>query len=463
MQGKLGKFDAFMILICGLMFADAIASNSSAGVPSITWWLILGLLYMIPSGFIIGELSGAFPGEGGIFVWISEGLGPKWAARTSWLFFCCGLFIPVSSFVMCSDILFTLFYPAAPFVARVAVALVFVWLMALVCMRPMSESKWVVNIAGLVKIAIFALALVAGIAYLAKGNAIANDISLATLTPTLDQSLMFLPIIVYCCTGMELASASAEQLDNPSKMLPKVIIGVAVTAVVLNVLANLGMLMVLPVDGIDLDLGILDLFLVGFGSSTFYYIAGIAFLFAVFAQCVTWLVGGNRGTAESAKEGELPAFLGKETKGHQPIGAIITTCAASTIMLILYAFMADTAADLFFSLLSCGVIGSLIPYVFMLIAYQRLKRRGAMDGYVGFKAPAGFALSWVCQIVQVVTLLLMIYIPGHGWNPDVITNVGGAAFMLITGELAIRYANAKAKLQDAAAPSPQLDEEAVEG
>ena len=54
MQGKLGKFDAFMILICGLMFADAIASNSSAGVPSITWWLILGLLYMIPSGFIIG-------------------------------------------------------------------------------------------------------------------------------------------------------------------------------------------------------------------------------------------------------------------------------------------------------------------------------------------------------------------------------------------------------------------------
>ena len=100
MQGKLGKFDAFMILICGLMFADAIASNSSAGVPSITWWLILGLLYMIPSGFIIGELSGAFPGEGGIFVWISEGLGPKWAARTSWLFFCCGLFIPGSAFVM---------------------------------------------------------------------------------------------------------------------------------------------------------------------------------------------------------------------------------------------------------------------------------------------------------------------------------------------------------------------------
>lgn len=443
---KMGKFDAFMLLICGIMFADAIASNSSAGVASVTWWLILGLLYMIPSGFIIGELSGAFPGEGGIFVWISEGLGPKWAARTSWLFFACGLFIPVSSFVMCSDILFTLFYPAAPFVVRIVVAIVLVWVLAWVTTRPMADSKWVVNIAGMVKIAIFALALVAGIYYLAKGNAIANDISLEALTPSFDQGLMFLPIILYCCTGMELASASAEQFDNPAKILPKVIIGIAVLAVVLNVCANLGMLMVLPLDSIDLDLGILDLFLVAFGSYEFYYVMGALFLFAVFVQCVTWLVGGNRGTCESAKAGELPAFLGKETKGQQPLGAILTSCIAGTVLLIVYALFADTAADLFFSLLSCGVIGSLLPYVLMLVAYQRLKRRGAMNDYQGFKAPAGVVLSWVCQIIQVATLLLMIYIPGHGWNPDVITNVGGAILMIVTGEIAIWFAGRKKTL-----------------
>lgn len=440
MEQKLGRFDAFMLLICGIMFADAIASNSSAGVTSITWWVILGVLFMIPTGLIIGELSGAYPGEGGIFVWIAEGLGPKWAARTGWLFFACGLFIPVSSFVMCSDVMFTLFYPDASLLVRIAVAIVLIWVLALVSTRPMSDSKYVVNIAGMIKISLFALCLVAGIYYIAMGNAAANEISLATLTPTLDEGLMFLPIIVYCCTGMELASASAEQFDNPSKVLPKVIVGVALLAVVLNILANSGMLMVLPLEDIDLNLGLLDVLRIGFGSDILYYVAGIAFLFAVFVQCVTWLVGGNRGTCEAAKDGDLPAFLGKETAGGQPLGAILTSCIAGTVLLLLYAIFADSASDLFFSLLSCGVIGSLIPYVFMIVSYQRLKKSGAMDGYQGFKAPAGVVLSWIVQIIQVATLLLMIYVPGSGWNPDVITNVGGAIAMLVTGEIAIWWA-----------------------
>lgn len=77
---KLNGFDIFMLIFTGIMYTDAIASNSSVGVPSLTWWAIIGILYMIPIGFIIGELSGMIPSEGGIYAWIYEGLGPKWAA-----------------------------------------------------------------------------------------------------------------------------------------------------------------------------------------------------------------------------------------------------------------------------------------------------------------------------------------------------------------------------------------------
>lgn len=438
-EKKLGKLDVFLSLIVGLMFADAIASNSSAGVSSISWWVILGVLYMIPSGAIIGELSGAYPGEGGIYVWIYEGLGPKWAAMTSWLFFACGLFIPVSSFIMCSDILFTLFCPSASYLIRVGVAIVLLWLMTWVSTLPMVEAKWVTNTAGLIKLALFLLCFVAGIAYIAQGNALANSMTVNDLLPTLDQGLTYLPIIVYCCTGMELASASAEQTKNPAKTLPKLILGVAALAVVLNVIANFGMLSVLPLDSIDLDLGLLDVFKAAFNSSAVYYIAGIAFLFAVFAQCVTWMVGGNRGTAESGKSGEIPAVFGKENKAGQPIGAIIISAVAGTLMMVVYAFIANSAADLFFSLLSCGVIGSLLPYVFMMVAYQRLKKQG-MNGYDGFKAPCGIALSWICQIIQCATLVLMIYIPGYGWADGVMTNIIGIIVMIGSGLLMMKIA-----------------------
>ena len=78
----------------------------------------------------------------------------------------------------------------------------------------------------------------------------------------------------------------------------------------------------------------------------------------------------------------------------------------------------------------------------MLIAYQNLRRRGEMDPgrYDGFRAPAGVVFSWIAQVIQVATLVLMVYVPTVGWNPDVLTNVGGAVFMLVTGEIAIWWA-----------------------
>ncbi len=439
MEKKLGAFDAFMLLVCGILFTDAITSNASTGTASLTWWIILGVLYMIPSGLVIGELSSALPGEGGIYVWIYEGLGPKWAALTSWFFFACGLFIPVSSFIMLSDILFTLFYPAATLVVRVAVAIVILWLLVWASTKPMAEATWITNIAGLIKLGIFTLCFAVGIYWIAQGNAIANEMTLETLMPSLDQGLTYLPVIMYCCTGMELASASAEEMDNPSKMLPRVVLGIAALAIIMNILASWGILAIIPLDQIDLNLGVIALFQTTFDAPLLYYLVGIAFLFAVFAQCLAWAVGGNRGTCESAKSGELPAFLGYEKNG-QPVGAILTVSFTGTILLVLYALFADSASDLFFSLLSCGVIGSIVPYVLMFIAYQRLHANGFLKEHAEFKAPFGVALSWVCNILQVLTLALMVYIPGYGWSDDLVTNVAGFIGMLGTGLLAIWWA-----------------------
>ena len=439
-EKKLGGFDALMLLVCGILFADAVATNSSAGVSSLSWWLILGVLYMIPMGLIIGELSSVLPNEGGIYVWVYESLGPKWAALVSWIFFACGLFVPVSSFVMCSDILFTLFYPQATLFARIGVAIALIWLLALASMLPMADSSWLTDLAGLIKLGIFALAFAAGVYYLAKGNTMANDVSLETLAPSFDQGLVYLPVIVYCCTGMELASASAEQMDNPAKMLPKVVIGVAFLTIVLNTLAGWGMLVTVPVDDIDLNLGILRLVQKAFGSSILYRAVGACSLFVIFAQCLVWMVGDNRGTCESAKSGELPAFLAKEANS-QPLGAVLATSVCGTVFLLLYALVADSASDLFFSLLSCGVIGSVFPYILMLIGYQRLRKRGFMDGHDGFRAPFGIALSWICNIIQVLTLFLMVYVPGYGLNDNAMTNIAGFVAMVVSGAIAIWWAD----------------------
>ena len=443
-QKKLNTFDVLMLLISGLLFADSIAANTSAGVQNLTWWVIIGLLYMIPTGFIIGELSSVYPDEGGIYVWIRAGLGSKVASCTSWLFFCCGLFIPVATFIMCSDILYAIFLPQASYLVRVVTAIAMMWLMAAVSCLPMKDSKWITNLSGLIKLSFFLLALVAGIVYLAKGNPIANDITPSSLIPSLGQGLTYLPVILYSCTGMELASASAQQTKDPQRSLPRIIVIAAIMAVLLNIIADAGMLMALPLEQIDLDLGLLDLISVAFGSELLTKFASLAFVFAGFVQCVTWLVGANRGTAESAKAGDLPAIFGCENRGGQPVGAILFTAALGTGFLVLYALLGSTASDLFFRLISCGVIASVVPYVLMLFSYQRLKRAGKLSGS-HFHTPGGYAFSWLCQFIQVFTLLLMIYIPTHGWNENVLTNLFGLLFMLGTALLLLRYTHRHSK------------------
>ena len=64
------------------------------------------------------------------------------------------------------------------------------------------------------------------------------------------------------------------------------------------------------------------------------------------------------------------------------------TAIAASIMLIVYALLSEDASNLFFNLLNAGVIGSLLPYVFMIISYQNLKRKG-MGGYTELKTPGG--------------------------------------------------------------------------
>jgi len=435
---KLNKFDVYMMLVSGILFADVIASNTSAGVSSITWWLILGVLYMCPSGLIISELTSAYPKQGGIYIWIREGMGIRWAARASWISFACGFFIPVSSFIMCSNILSNIFFPRAGFILRVIIAVIFLWTMIYVASKPMSESRVIVNIAGIIKLTIFILSFVCGMIYICKGNHIANNINISNLKPTLNQGIIYLPIIIFSMTGMELASASAEDAEEPGKNLPKFIILIALTAIILNILAVIGTLAVIPLNSLNIVTGTIDVFTKTFESPSFYSIVGVPFIFSIFSQCLTWIIGGTRGISESAKEGEFPSVLGIETKAGLPIGAMSSIGIGSTILLVAYALLADSEADLFFSLLSCGVFMSLLPYVFMLISYQKLKKT-LLKNHSGFKAPFGIALSWSSLFILIITMLLLIYIPGHGWSQNIVTTASGTLIMLISGEIVIHH------------------------
>ena len=47
--------------------------------------LVLPFIWSLPTAFMVGELAGALPEEGGYYVWVRRALGPFWGFQEAWL------------------------------------------------------------------------------------------------------------------------------------------------------------------------------------------------------------------------------------------------------------------------------------------------------------------------------------------------------------------------------------------
>lgn len=239
----------------------------------------------------------------------------------------------------------------------------------------MAESKWVTNLAAIAKVIIFILVIAAGAVFIIEGRPFTNSITIKSLIPTFDQGLIYLPVVIYCCCGLEVLSASAHEMENPKRDLPKSIISVALLVIVFNVLASFAMLVTVPLNSLDTVTGVIDVMRVAFTQNKFIIgIIGSILLFSIFAQVVTWTLGGCWGAAEAGASGELPKYFAKEGKGGIPLGELIITGVTTTLIFIIYGVMAKDSSGLFYTLLAFSSIIFFIPYILMFAAYRKLKK-----------------------------------------------------------------------------------------
>src|SRR5690242_7260980 len=58
----------------------------TCGYPLALWLLFLiPLLWSLPVGLMVGELSAAIPVDGGFYIWVRRAMGPFWGFQEAWL------------------------------------------------------------------------------------------------------------------------------------------------------------------------------------------------------------------------------------------------------------------------------------------------------------------------------------------------------------------------------------------
>ena len=332
--------DIVIYCIAAILLVDQIALSASVGPYAVFWWVVTLVLFMLPNLLVTAEMGATYPDQGGIYAWVRDAFGTRWAARITWMYWInIVLWVP-SVFIMFSGMLSAMFFPDMTLWMQIGVGIVMCALLGITNCMPLSLTKWILALATPLKFAVITIIGVAGLNY-GLDNGFANNLSFSAAMDDLSAGFAYIPVIVYGCLGLELIMSESNKIINPGKNIPKAMFVAGLLTSIFYIFGTAGILAAIPAE----DVEIVSIFAVTlnelFGSSEMgqlvVTVLGIATLFTFFATMVAWTLGGNGAMAEAGQEKEMPAVFGIVNKEHgAPVGSSILLSITSGCILIIY-------------------------------------------------------------------------------------------------------------------------------
>src|SRR5262249_52838600 len=155
-----------------------------------------------------------------------------------------------------------------------------------------------------------------------------------------NDTLAYLPALLYSTFGFELMSSAGGEMRNPKRDVPIVIFWSGALIAILYSFAIGGILFAVPHGELAVRAGPRGAPRVpgpewGRAGGTVVLLLGIGFLYACVANVVTWSLGANRVAAVASEEGMLPAALGRlHPRFKTPYLAFVAMGIVATCLLV---------------------------------------------------------------------------------------------------------------------------------
>ncbi|MBU0574063.1 MAG: APC family permease [Candidatus Margulisbacteria bacterium] len=440
----LGFWDMLLFSFCAIFGVEAIAITAAIGPSAVSWWLIIIAGYFLPAGLIAAEQGSTYPAQGGIYTWVKRAFGSKWAARTTWYYWISlPIWIP-AMYIAFAEIFGHMFFPDMPLWAQVAFGIVMIWVTVGVNICPLKSSKWVTNIGSITKFVVVGGMITAAITFFIKNGGMANPISLSGILPNFNAAIIYIPIIIYNVVGSELISSAAGEMKNPKVDVPRAVILSALAIGSLYLLCTLAMWTVIPIDQIKVSSGIIQMFIIAFNARTelklITIVIGMFILSTLFTEVVAWTLGENRTVAAAANDGDFPKIFALLTKNGAPLGASVLSGMVSTVIIVIYGFLANDAGELFWNVTSFCMVVGLFSYLIHFPAFICLRKRDR-DIVRPYRVPGP---DWVAYLLAILagsfilaTVVILALQPGEDFFRSALPIMTGSAIAVIAGEVLI--------------------------
>ena len=445
-----GLLSMVLFSVSAVLVGDTVASSAAMGVSGLTFWLVLGVLFFLPYGLVTAELGAAWPDEGGIYVWVREAFGPLWGTMAAWLYWVNVAFWAPSVFVLLVGTFQSVFAPTLTRTHQMWVVLALIWVMVAVGVLPLRFSKWVPDLSAALKLIVLVGVGIGGVAY-ASQHGLANSFSAEQWIPDLSQSGTYLPIVVFSFMGFELMSAAGDEIREPQRDVPRMVVLAGVVILFVYMFATFGILAAVPVQEINIVTGIADALKIVSetlmpGRVILFNTLVVALLFTFLGNMITWSIGANHSVAAAAVDGAMPRPFGRMNRWGSPwLAFVLMGVIASGLTVMNYTLFAQDES-VFWSIFALSSVVFLLPYLLMFPSLIALRLRFP-DRDRPYRLPGGMVGAWIavtlCELGILSALILFFVAVPEGTPPVLFRLITGAGVFVSLAIGLVMYATLK--------------------
>lgn len=451
----LGVADLVFLNIAAILGIRWLSTAAQMGPSSLMLWLLAVVIFFIPSGLTVMELSSRDPGEGGIYLWSKTAFGEQHGFIAGWAYWVNNLFYFPSLLLFISGAF--LFLGSKQWLGlgdsalyNAGFSLTLLWLVIATNVIGLERGKWIQNVGALCTAAVFVTLAIAGTwAWIDFGSE--TDFAAAPLFPDFMNfsTITFFATMTFAFAGLELGPVLGGEIRNPARSIPRAMLisGVLISAVYI---LGTGLLMVaVPEGDIHVISGIPQAFAAIGDRIALPALAILAALLVAVSSTGglgAWVSGVARVPYVIGIDRYLPAALGKtHPRWSTPYVALITQGVVVTLLLMA-AVTDSTIEEAYVMLLDMSIILYFLPFLYMFAALPvlRLKARGENSGIT--LVPGGAFGVWLVGGVGFAATLLSVVLaiipPADSPHPGLfVLKVGGGSLLFLLAGLIFYHRN----------------------
>lgn len=405
-KATISIFALAIMNIVAVVSLRGLPAEAEYGLSSIFYYLFAAVFFLIPVSLVAAEMATAWPERGGVFRWVGEAFGGRWAFVAMFVLFIeVSVWFPTVLTFGATALAYT--DDNTSYASRLSsnrgyvliIVLVAYWLATLIAMRGASAFAGVAKWGGMIGTIIpAAILIVLGFAYFFAGNTPQIKLGWDQVIPDFGNfsNVVLAASIFLFYAGMEMNAIHVKEIKNPARNYPIAIGIAALGTVLIFVLGTLAIGFVVPKSEINLTQSLLTTYTDMFRWAGVEWAAPImaaALAVGVFAGVVTWVSGPSSGLLTVAKAGYMPRFWQVTNKHGMATHILIAQAGIVTVLSVAFVLLPSVQSA--YQILSqLAVILYLVMYLLMFAAGIYL-RYSQPDRPRPYKIPGGKAGMWI--------------------------------------------------------------------